>query len=154
MKLAEALLARADLQKRIHSLQARIAANASYQEGEEPAEDAPALLAECSSALRELEQLITAINLTNTHATVADGRSLTAALATREILRAEHSMLVKAADAVGGYADFRQLRSELKQISALPVPDIRARADAVAKQLRETDVLIQRANWEVDVLDP
>jgi hypothetical protein len=36
---------------------------------------------------------------------------------------------------------------------ALPVADLRARADQVARELRELDVRIQRSNWEVDLLD-
>ena len=51
MKLAEALTARADLQRRIEQLRARITANARYQEGEEPAEDAAALLGEAEADL-------------------------------------------------------------------------------------------------------
>ena len=39
VKLAEALAARADLQRRIEQLRSRIWDNARYQEGEEPAED-------------------------------------------------------------------------------------------------------------------
>ncbi len=50
-----------------------------------------------------------------------------------------------------GYA--RQLRSELKMLSALPVADLRAQADGLARELRELDVRIQRANWEIDLLD-
>ncbi|MBC8093936.1 MAG: hypothetical protein H7Y15_18765, partial [Pseudonocardia sp.] len=47
----------------------------------------------------------------------------------------------------------RQLRSELRQLSALPVAELRTRADGVARDLRELDVRIQQANWEADLLD-
>ena len=50
-----------------------------------------------------------------------------------------------------GYA--RQLRSELKMFAALPVSQVRADADRASRELRELDVRIQRANWEVDLLD-
>lgn len=46
-----------------------------------------------------------------------------------------------------------QLRSELKMLSALPVAPLRAQADVLAREIREVDVLIQRSNWEVDLLD-
>ncbi|WP_218683388.1 DIP1984 family protein, partial [Microbacterium sp. BF1] len=65
MKLAEALTARADLQRRIEQLRARIVANARYQEGEEPAEDAAALIVEADAALTQLRDLIRRINATN-----------------------------------------------------------------------------------------
>jgi len=47
----------------------------------------------------------------------------------------------------------RQLRSELKMLSALPVAVLRAQSDTLSREIREIDVRIQRANWEVDLLD-
>ena len=46
MKLAEALIARADYQKRNEQLKRRISLNLKIQEGELPAEDPNAMLAE------------------------------------------------------------------------------------------------------------
>ena len=46
MKLAEALALRADLKKRIDQVECRLVLNAKVQEGEAPAEDPEALLAE------------------------------------------------------------------------------------------------------------
>jgi hypothetical protein len=43
------------------------------------------------------------------------------------------------------------MRSELRQVSALPVAALRARADAVAQELRELDNRIQQANWSHDL---
>lgn len=152
MKLAEALLHRADLQKRIAALQVRVVANAIYQEGETPAEDSLELLEECLSTQDRLEELVVSINVTNVSATLADGRSVTAALATRETLRSQHSILVRAADAASGDRGHRQMRSELRQLSALPVKELRTRADEVAMRLRALDAQIQQANWEVELL--
>lgn len=152
MKLAEALLHRADLQKRIAALQVRVVANAIYQEGETPAEDSMELLEECLSTQDRLEELVVSINVTNVSATLADGRSVTAALATRETLRSQHSILVRAADAASGDRGHRQMRSELRQLSALPVKELRTRADEVAMRLRALDAQIQQANWEVELL--
>jgi len=72
MKLAEALLERADLQKRIEQLQARIVANASFQEGEDPTESASEQLVDCLRSIDELEKLVTQINLTNSATASAD----------------------------------------------------------------------------------
>jgi len=153
MKLAEALMTRADLQRRIAQAQERIRQNARYQEGEEPAEDAAGLVDEVSRSLDRLEELVVAVNLTNASVLLADGRSMTAALARRETLRARHSLLSSAADAAqgGGGGGFRQLRSELRQFAALPVAELRRQADDTARELRELDVEIQRTNWEADL---
>jgi hypothetical protein len=127
MKLAEALALRAEATRRIAQLRDRIVDNARYQEGEEPAEDAATLLAQTGEACTELESLIRRIN-----------RVITAA-----------------ADAAAGRERGwnRHLRSELTFISALPVADLRAQADDVARRIRELDTDIQRTNWEADLLD-
>jgi len=148
MRLAEALAARADLQRRIEQLRARITANARYQEGEEPAEDAGALLAEADEALARLRELIRRINATNSRLDLGVDGTMTDALAARDVLRMQHALLTDAAAAASGSAGMiRQMRSELRQVSALPVAQVRARADAVAAELRELDNRIQHANW-------
>ncbi|MBP2479161.1 hypothetical protein JOF53_008033 [Crossiella equi] len=154
MKLAEALALRAEAAKRVERLRGRIVANARYQEGETPAEDAAALLSEADTTLAELETLIRRINRTNAATRLGEG-TLTDALARRDILRLRHQLLTAAADAAaGGGNDYhRQLRSELRQLSALPVTDLRTEADRVAADLRQVDTAIQRTNWEADLLD-
>jgi hypothetical protein len=43
------------------------------------------------------------------------------------------------------------MRSELRQVSALPVAQLRSGADTVAQELRELDNRIQQANWSNDL---
>jgi hypothetical protein len=156
MKLAEGLALRADAVRRVQQLRARIVASARYQEGEEPPEDASALLAEAGRALTELEMLIRRINRTNAAAGIGADGTITDALARRDVLRLRHAVVTAAADAAAGRSQGpagRQLRSELKMLAALPVAQLRAQADDLARELRELDVSIQRSNWEVDLLD-
>mgnify|MGYP000955679709 CR=1 FL=1 len=152
MKLAEALTARADLQRRIEQLRARITANARFQEGEEPSEDANALLVDAETDLARLRDLIRRINATNARLDLGTDGTMTDALATRVVLRLRHSLLTDAAASASGNTQFpRQMRSELRQISALPVAELRANADRVAQELRELDNRIQQANWTNDL---
>ncbi|MCB5166891.1 DIP1984 family protein [Streptomyces bambusae] len=155
MKLAEALVLRGEAARRVEQLRARVAGSARYQEGEEPAEDAAGLLDEAGEALDELESLIRRINRTNAAAVLASGATLTDALARRDVLRLRHALVTDAADAAAGRGQHggRQLRSELRMLAALPVGELRAQADRIARDIRETDLLIQRSNWEVDLLD-
>lgn len=104
--------------------------------------------------LGELELLIRRINRTNA-ATQVGEQTLTDALARRDVLRLRHSVVTAAANAAAGEGQrgYRQLRSELKMISALPVAELRGQPDDLARQLREVDTLIQRTNWEADLLD-
>ncbi|MBQ3359735.1 MAG: DIP1984 family protein [Microbacterium sp.] len=152
MKLAEALTARADLQRRIEQLRSRITANARFQEGEEPSEDANALLVDAEADLARLRDLIRRINATNARLDLGTDGTMTDALATRDVLRLRHSLLADAAASASGNTQFpRQMRSELRQISALPVAELRANADRVAQELRELDNRIQQANWTNDL---
>jgi hypothetical protein len=156
VKLAEALALRADATRRVEQLRTRIVANARFQEGEEPAEDAQALLAEAGAVLDELEDLIRRINRTNAATRIGPEGTITDALARRDVLRTRHSVVTAAADAAVGRSQAgmgRQLRSELKMLAALPVAQLRAQADDLARQIREVDVRIQQSNWEFDLME-
>ena len=156
LKLAEALLLRADRRRTFEQLRNRAQAAARYQEGEEPPEDANALLVDAEQALDELETLIRRINNTNSVTTLADGRTLTAALAERDVLSLRYALLGGLADAGAGNAQGRvgrQMRSELRVLTAVPVSELRDRANAVAQQHRELDALIQQANWNTDLAE-
>ncbi|MHA3022364.1 DIP1984 family protein [Mycobacterium sp. BMJ-28] len=154
MKLAEALSLRGTALRHLEALRTRIADNARFQEGEEPSEDAAALLIEAEAAVDEWESLIQAINRTNAVTDMGSDGTLTDALGRRDALRWRRHLLTTAADAAAGSGKqgyTRQLRSELKMLAALPVAELRARADQVARELRELDVRIQQKNWEVDL---
>jgi hypothetical protein len=155
VKLAEALSLRADATRRVEQLRTRIVANARFQEGEEPTEDAAALLAEAGAVLDELEGLIRRINRTNAATVMGPDGTITDALARRDVLRARHSVVTAAADAAAGRGQGmgRQLRSELKMLTALPVADLRAQADDLAREIRELDVRIQQSNWQFDLME-
>jgi len=117
---------------------------------------AAALLAEADRVLDELEDLIRRINRTNAITVVSPGVTLTDAIARRDVLRLRHALHTSAADAAPGRAagaGVRQMRSELRYLSALPVNDLRASADEVAKEQREIDLRIQETNWEVELVD-
>jgi DNA repair exonuclease SbcCD ATPase subunit len=158
MKLAEALALRGDAQKRIEQLRSRIQSSARYQEGEEPAENAQALVEEVDAVLDELESLIRRINRTNAATAIDPGFTLTDAIARRDVLRLRRTLYVAAAEAATGRGQgpgmgVRQMRSELRYLSALDVPALRERADDCARELRELDNRIQQTNWEVDLAE-
>ncbi|MDJ0556828.1 MAG: hypothetical protein QNJ68_20760 [Microcoleaceae cyanobacterium MO_207.B10] len=58
MKLAEALILRADSKKRIQQLKARLTRSATVQEGEQPPEDPQTLIAEIDTTIAQLLELI------------------------------------------------------------------------------------------------
>lgn len=156
MKLAEALALRADAQKRLEQLKARATAAARYQEGEPPAEDAAALLTRAAEVVDEIEDLVRRINRTNAATELEPGMTLTDAIARRDALASRRRLTAAVADAAvgeSGHGWARQLRSELRYVTDLPVRDLRDRADRLAREHRELDTRLQAANWAVDVLD-
>lgn len=156
MKLAEALARRADLQKRITQLQHRAGNVARFQEGEDPEEDATELLAEARVLIRELGDLVTRINRTNSVATIGTGFTISDAIAARDALNSERNLVSEVADqGAGGRGGsyFRQLRTELKVKTNLDVRFLRREADDLARRHRELDVQLQQANWNTDLLD-
>ena len=145
MKLAEALNERADLQKRIQQLRARLINNSKVQEGERPAEDPGALMYELDNCCEELEKLITRINITNS-ATVRDGKSITEMIAERDTLALR----------LGIYRDFlnnassvvnRIAHSEIKIRPSVEVDKLQKKIDALSKEYRLLDSKIQELNW-------
>ena len=155
MKLAETLLLRADRNRTLDQLRQRIAISARYQEGEKPPEDARELVSVALSVLDELEVLIRNINRTNSSTVMADGRTLTDALAERDVLKLRYSLLKASADVASGAQQqagyMRTTRSELKVISALDVRNLRQQASDVAVRARELDARIQEANWTTEL---
>ena len=150
MKLAEALILRADIQKRIEQLRHRLMNNAKVQEGDAPAEKPEALLKELEAATAELEKLIKRIHKTNSATEFEKGRTLTDALAERDVLllrKGVYSGLVTAATVT------QQLysRSEIKFVATVNVGRTQKQADALAKQYRELDAKIQEFNWKTDL---
>lgn len=149
MKLAEALQERADLNMKIAQLRGRLDLNSTVQEGETPAEDPKELLEELNSSVLRLEELISSINLTNSK-TLVDGLSLTELIAKKDCLSVK----------IDAYRDFlcsssrlsqRASGREIKIISTVNVKDIQKNVDALSKELRRIDNLIQQTNWTTEL---
>jgi septicolysin len=151
MKLAEALILRADIQKRIEQLKSRLADNAKVQEGEKPSEEPKVLLAELDALTSELERLIVRINLTNCTAK-AGGKSLTELIAKRDVLTLKAGALRAFAQACAQKVDVYS-RSEIKILSTVDVAALQKQVDELAKQIRQLDTTLQGANWQTDLIE-
>ena len=152
MKLAEALLLRADLQKRFDQLKERLLRNAKVQEGDKPAENPATLLEEFERVAIELTKMIQQINKTNTATSFEGNDTLADILAVRDVLRTKHSLYSDLARAASVKQD-RYSKSEVKFISTVNVSDIQKQADEYAQDYRELDARIQEANWLTDLLE-
>jgi formiminotetrahydrofolate cyclodeaminase len=150
-KLAEALILRADLQKRLTQLEQRILRNAKVQEGDSPAETPMELLAEAEQVSEELTEIIQRINQTNSITELETGQTLADALAVRDVLRLRYNLyrqLAQEATVTQG----RFTRSEIKFQSAIEVATVQKQADDLAKEYRELDTKTQACNWVTDLI--
>lgn len=150
MKLAEALILRADCQKRFEQLNARLVRSAKVQEGDEPAENPNELMVELETVARELADLIKRINKTNSTSLLQEGQTLADALAERDVLALRRNVYSGLAQAASLTMD-RYSKSEVKYKSTVNVALIQKRADDLAKVYRELDSRIQEANWKTDL---
>lgn len=151
MKLAEALQERADLNRRIDELRRRLENNALVQEGEDPAEDPAALLAELDGALARLETLMAQINLTNCR-TRADGQTLTELIARKDALQLRLSAYRDLVYTAGQSAS-RARGTEIKVKAVLKASELQKQVDAMAKELRRLDNLLQETNWKTKLIE-
>lgn len=116
-----------------------------------PAENPYTLIEELESVSGEMEKLIKNINHTNCM-TVENGVSLTDMIAEKDVLQKKISILKNflsnASEVVNRYSN-----KEIKILSTVDVAELQKKVDAMAKQLRELDMNIQRINWTVDLIE-
>lgn len=151
MKLAQALILRADTQKRLEQLKGRLLDNAKMQENERPSEDPKLLLKELDRLSDELFRLILAINLTNS-STKFEGVSLTEMIAKKDTLSQKASVLRDFAKSASQKVDLYS-NSEIKILSSVDVATLQKQIDELSKEIRELDMKLQEANWQVDLVE-
>ena len=149
MKLAEALQERADLNRRIEELRRRLGNCVLVQEGEEPAEDPALLLRELNAALDRLETLMAQINLTNSRTRV-EGMTLTELIAKKDALLLRLSAY-RDLVYIAGQSTSRARGTEIRVKAVLKASELQKEADALAKEARRVDNLLQETNWKTNL---
>lgn len=150
MKLAEALLLRSDIQKKLASLQTRAQKYVVVQEGEQPAEDPRTILRQIDAIASELQRLVFAINRMNLQHHIKSGESLTEALAKRDVLALRHRILQSIIESCTKPAE-RYGMKEIRWVLTVDVRSIQEQVDGMAKEIRELNAAIQEAGWQVEL---
>ena len=151
MKIAEALILRADIQKRIAQLRTRLNNNAKVQENEEPAENPELLLTELENLILQLNDLIVKINRTNTLSKI-DGISLVELIAKKDTLSQKAGILREFIEIASQKVDLYST-TEIKVFSTVNVSEQQKKLDKLSKEIRETDTKLQQANWTIDLIE-
>lgn len=142
MKLAEGLLLRADIVKKIEHLQNRIRPVLIVSDDKVPQEDPEELLAQMRKAIRDLESLIVRINKTNNETLVEGEGSLMEALAKRDSLKmlSEKLRNIRFAAQVDN-------SSITKLTATIDIKNLQIEMDQTGRSFREIDSKIQEINW-------
>ena len=152
MKLAEALLIRSDMQKKLAQLKGRIRNNAKVQEGDVPSEDPNELIIDASQIISELATLIERIHRTNAIANTDKGQSMLTLLVERDTLEMRHKLLIEAIEAANSESD-RYSHREIKWHVMVSVASLQKQADDIAMKLRQINIVIQSNNWQIDLVE-
>lgn len=150
MKLAEALSIRKDLQTRVNQLSSRLANNVRVQEGDEPAEDPKELLKELDNCLKQLEEYIYRINLTNMR-TMSGEKTLTQLMAERDVLTKRVEVMQNVFNQASSSSE-RYSRSEIKFVTTIDIKALRKQIDKLSSQLRQLDIEIQSINFSTELI--
>ena len=151
MKIADALILRADIQKRIAQLKTRLNNNAKVQENEEPAENPELLLTELENLISQLNDLIVKINRTNTLSKI-DGISLVELIAKKDTLSQKAGILREFIEIASQKVNLYST-TEIKVFSTVNVSELQKKLDKLSKEIRETDTKLQQANWTIDLVE-
>ena len=151
MKIAEALILRADIQKRIAQLRTRLNNNAKVQENEEPAENPELLLTELENLISQLNDLIVKINRTNTLSKI-DGISLVELIAKKDTLSQKAGILREFIEIASQKVNLYST-TEIKVFSTVNVSELQKKLDKLSKEICETDTKLQQANWTIDLVE-
>jgi len=147
MKLAEALLLRADLQKKITRLTARITPNMVIRAGNTPQEDPAKLMAQLRKAIVDLQKLIVKINITNVVTTDEAGKTLMESLAIRDAHKTqlEQLRLIRQSAQIHGQSSYNNT------VNTIKITTLQSEIDQTGRAFREIDTKIQGLNWLTDL---
>lgn len=155
MKLTEAMQKRKQLSQEIQELKNSLNSNIWVQDGLEFNEDPLVLRETILDKQNELNQLIKAINLTNS-STPFEGRTITEMVADRDYLTTLgkwYDQLITLAAENPGNDRYNRGGKAVKYKCAFKVEELRKlNADLVSK-LQDLSNQLQKLNWETDLKD-
>ncbi|WP_337101160.1 DIP1984 family protein [Paenibacillus sp. YIM B09110] len=152
MRLAEALVMRADCQRKVAQIKQRLVRVIKVQEGDNPSESPTELMVELTRTLDHLVVWVKKINKTNALSPFDASISLAEALAERDRIMQHRNIL----NELLGEASIKQdrySRQEVKYYTTIEIADLQKEVDELSRKYRELDFKIQEKNWSTDLLD-
>lgn len=144
MKLAEGLLLRADLKKKVEHLENRIRPVLIVLDGKKPQEDPTKLLAQLRKTIEDLEAIIIRINKTNNNTLIEGEGSLMNALAKRDSLK----LLAEKLRTIRQSAQINNMGYNSTEFKAsIDIHSLQIEIDQTGRAFRQIDSKIQEINW-------
>ena len=150
MKLAELLIERAEIQRRIAQLSKRLNDYALVQEGDEPPVAPELMMQQVDGLHMKLEEMIKTINKTNASTEFEAGVTLADAITRRDLMKSRRNVYSSLCTAAQ-IQDQRYSRKEIKFVTTVDVEKAIRVTDDLAMAIRLLDSRIQAKNWEVEV---
>ncbi|ACT01733.1 DIP1984 family protein [Paenibacillus sp. JDR-2] len=152
MRLAEALVLRADCQRKVAQIKQRLERVIKVQEGESPAESPAELLNELKKTLEELAVWVKKINKTNSLSAFDANTTLAEALAERDRIM-QHRNILNELLSTASIRQERYSRQEVKYYTTVEITELQSEVDDLSRKYRELDFKIQEKNWSTDLLE-
>lgn len=152
MRLAEALVMRADCQRKVAQIKQRLGRVIKVQEGEEPSESPTELLDELKRTLDDLAVWVKKINKTNALSAFDTSISLAEALSERDRIM-QHRNILNEMLSEASIRQERYSRQEVKFYTTIEIPVLQKEVDELSRKYRELDFKIQEKNWSTDLLE-
>ena len=96
-------------------------------------------------------ELISAINRTNSRTAFDNERTISDAIAERDVMGKRRDFLARVAGSANSRWD-RYSKSEVRYVMTVPVGELRSEADRLSKRYRELDLRIQELNWKTELI--
>ena len=151
MKLAEALAERSAIRKRLDILATRMENNTKVYEDETPVEDPEVLLKELDTLTARYDELIFMINTANSKTLASNGETLVKLLARRDVMKIKVDLLHRMLRSTDKESFYHRSKDQPKEVVTINVASLRKEADDLSRMARETDALIQEANWITEI---
>ncbi len=152
MTLAELLLERGELKKRVSELENRVITNVKFEEGQESYEDPELLLEKLSSTYSKLETLIEKTNRANATSTIDSGETIEQLIIKRQLLESKIASLKNIYEKTMNSRDrFSDYAENVKYELRIDAKSFVKNLNSLCKESRELNLKIQRANWITEV---
>lgn len=149
MKIAQALVERASLNRKIKEVQTDVISNGKIQEGDVPVYNCDELLTKLNELFEQLKTLDERI-LKSNYKTEVDGINLATLIKRKDLVNAKVAYLRVIVDSCSVKMD-RYTKTEIKSVCMIDIKELVNKIEKLVEEKKRLDLLIQEINWNTDL---